>query len=523
MKKIIYFLLIFGLIIGSFVFAKTMEPGQSNGGTQGPGSMGGDIAVQMPQVEFIYPTEGGTLKGVENLKIKVKEAYSVEFYLRRPESLQEIYLGKAASAEDDCWQLIWDTIQTPNGEYLFFPKITNKYGQYSSSEIKIKIDNEIQRYEAEEEVINQQVQQADQIEEQQIQETQTANQSIVQESQNSTQQSLEYMEEEGKEEVKLKVEEKLEESSQELKKNLEEFSEKVKEEVNAPHEKKKEIQQEKEEIKKDILEKTSSPIKLIEEKAKEEDRGKFLEFKEILEKETKSSLEKLEEKINDLEGERAKIVEEISKDSDKDGLTDQEEIRLKTNPFNPDTDGDSYLDGAEYKTGYNPLKPGPADKIIYQDPQKVEPKKTNVYKVERVEAVILPGKEVGLKFEGKGLPNSFVTVYVFSSAIVMTTRTDGNGSWSLVLDKALSDGYHEVYVAVTDNQGEITARSDPLVFLKSGEKVAAIVLGAFPTEETIFPTKAVEKSFLLLIVGIIALAIGIALTSIGFLTRKRPV
>jgi hypothetical protein len=53
----------------------------------------------------------------------------------------------------------------------------------------------------------------------------------------------------------------------------------------------------------------------------------------------------------------------IMLDSDQDGLTDQEEKLYGTDPHNPDTDGDGYMDGAEVKAGYNPLKPAPGDKI----------------------------------------------------------------------------------------------------------------------------------------------------------------
>lgn len=42
-------------------------------------------------------------------------------------------------------------------------------------------------------------------------------------------------------------------------------------------------------------------------------------------------------------------------DTDSDGLFDYEEIKTyKTNPLVPDTDSDGYLDGAEVKSGYNP-------------------------------------------------------------------------------------------------------------------------------------------------------------------------
>jgi hypothetical protein len=51
-------------------------------------------------------------------------------------------------------------------------------------------------------------------------------------------------------------------------------------------------------------------------------------------------------------------------DSDQDGLTDQEEKMIGTDPFKADTDSDGYSDGKEVESGYNPLKPAPGDKIV---------------------------------------------------------------------------------------------------------------------------------------------------------------
>ena len=51
-------------------------------------------------------------------------------------------------------------------------------------------------------------------------------------------------------------------------------------------------------------------------------------------------------------------------DYDQDGLTDQEEKMLGTDPRNPDTDGDGYTDGKEVQSGYNPLKSAPGDRLI---------------------------------------------------------------------------------------------------------------------------------------------------------------
>lgn len=46
-------------------------------------------------------------------------------------------------------------------------------------------------------------------------------------------------------------------------------------------------------------------------------------------------------------------------DTDSDGLSDLEEVETYgSDPTNPDTDGDTYLDGDEVKGGYNPNGPG---------------------------------------------------------------------------------------------------------------------------------------------------------------------
>ncbi|MEK7653264.1 MAG: hypothetical protein AAB358_02190 [Patescibacteria group bacterium] len=48
-------------------------------------------------------------------------------------------------------------------------------------------------------------------------------------------------------------------------------------------------------------------------------------------------------------------------DTDDDGLTDRAEVKIyKTDPLKPDTDGDGFLDGAEVINGYDPLKIGGA-------------------------------------------------------------------------------------------------------------------------------------------------------------------
>ena len=59
---------------------------------------------------------------------------------------------------------------------------------------------------------------------------------------------------------------------------------------------------------------------------------------------------------------------EIIVDSDLDGLTDKGEQQIfKTDPGNPDTDGDGYLDGAEILSGSDPLDVNDPSGIVAQN------------------------------------------------------------------------------------------------------------------------------------------------------------
>lgn len=54
-----------------------------------------------------------------------------------------------------------------------------------------------------------------------------------------------------------------------------------------------------------------------------------------------------------------------STDSDQDGLFDYEEVKIyQTDPLNPDTDGDGYSDGTEVNSGYNPKDSASGAKLL---------------------------------------------------------------------------------------------------------------------------------------------------------------
>jgi len=72
--------------------------------------------------------------------------------------------------------------------------------------------------------------------------------------------------------------------------------------------------------------------------------------------------------LNDNPGNKAGDISlNLDEDWDKDGLNNKEESYWNTDPNNPDTDGDEYLDGEEVVSGHDPLIPGPDDFLPTND------------------------------------------------------------------------------------------------------------------------------------------------------------
>jgi len=63
------------------------------------------------------------------------------------------------------------------------------------------------------------------------------------------------------------------------------------------------------------------------------------------------------------------VIHSDNVDNDNDGLSNNRELALGTDPNNPDSDGDGYNDGLEIDNGYNPLGPGRYNIFKYNKPR----------------------------------------------------------------------------------------------------------------------------------------------------------
>jgi len=169
-------------------------------------------------------------------------------------------------------------------------------------------------------------------------------------------------------------------------------------------------------------------------------------------------------------------------DSDNDGLSDDFERRIGTNPNSADSDGDGMSDADEIKSNENPSGDGelqielaPVEVALLSGSILEHPKTSgiesedmsidSVSNIESTDSLDDTQKENGYVFKGVGVPYSVVTLYIYSDLpLVVTMQTDKYGNWQYELDRPLSDGEHEVYVAVNDNTGKIVEKSGLLSF-----------------------------------------------------------
>ena len=199
-------------------------------------------------------------------------------------------------------------------------------------------------------------------------------------------------------------------------------------------------------------------------------------------------------------------------DSDQDGLSDYEESYVyQTDPRNARTKGNSQTDGEKVREGINPLSDS-GDKVVPEDPRDDKDSYvSSTYKVNKVQ-LIKEDKE-RLVFEGNALPNSYVTLFIYSTPIVATVRTDSSGTWTYELEQEIENGEHQMYVATVDGSGKLLARSNPILFTKSAE--AAVIGIAGSLERSVGAQTFLKDNFILITLAILIAVVILTMMFVG--------
>jgi len=221
----------------------------------------------------------------------------------------------------------------------------------------------------------------------------------------------------------------------------------------------------------------------------------------------------------------------IAFDSDGDGLPDDVEKRLKTDPNMKDTDSDGYSDAEEVRMGTDPLDPlakkiktevAGVDKAIVEGKALEQPKYAATVAsaslaVEKVETV---AETNALRFEGKAKPNQVVTLFIYSTMpIVVTVQADANGNWTYDLDKTMVDGTHEVYVAVNNDQGKIVESALPTPFFIA--EAQAVSVDDFVASAADVSKVESQTNNMLMLYVLSGLAVVLILVAAFFIIKQR--
>jgi len=215
----------------------------------------------------------------------------------------------------------------------------------------------------------------------------------------------------------------------------------------------------------------------------------------------------------------------INLDTDLDGLSDYDEVYIfNTDPNNAKTAGGDLNDSEKVSRGINP-RSITQDAIDFSDPRTDNEAPTSkIYNVTRVELVDENGESISsttqstqkrVRLTGTGLPNSFITVYVFSTPVIVTVKTDSRGEWTYTLDKELDDGEHEVHVATVDNSGKILAKSNAVPFTQTASAASIggfVGIGDDPDTGT---GNFIQDNFLIVVIIIVLIGILITISLFG--------
>lgn len=185
-------------------------------------------------------------------------------------------------------------------------------------------------------------------------------------------------------------------------------------------------------------------------------------------------------------------------DSDGDGLPDDAEKRIGTDPLDQDSDKDGYSDGEEIKYNFNPLGQGALiaelaaiDAAILNNAILEQPKTAGAISDElAISQLINSSENISILISGKAKPGAIITLYLYSDMpLLVTAQADEFGNWQYELKESLIDGEHEIYAAINDNTGRIIGKSNPINFFIKEAKAVSVhdfVAGA--------PKKTASKS-----------------------------
>lgn len=460
--------------------------------------------VLAPPIDLVVSGDPHHLSGQTTVTVNTAPVEFVELYLQNPYSNQPQFLNLANQVAPGEWVQRWDTTQIPNGTYKLYAHVKNEYGLYESEPVRVVVDNPSRspredEQNAELEAVAQSIDRDAGVEP-----TRPIADALIQQRISPDDTDPVQTVDEMFQQFENAVRHTLDDFRQAVRRNDPDAMARAREELAA--------------VRGDMMQE----VRLLVA-----DDEVLVEIGAAIDKRLDQRLDVTEERETLL---RDRIGDAVTRDSDQDQLTDYDEINLyNTDPHNPDTDNDGFIDGVEVARGYDPLDPAPEALVQYQSPKAVDVVREGILSVSSITTVTASSAEAedsdGVNAQavisGRALPNSFVTLYIFSEPIVVTVRADESGSWRYVFDKELADGTHEIYAGITDNAGRVVARSNPFAFVKTAQAFTPVDGAAGGVTASPEPTGFASDQMLMLIGAVSIVAMGALLVILGMYVDRR--
>lgn len=441
------------------------------------------------------------LQGFVDVHLEATDANFAEIYAVNTASTNNLFLGLARKSSNGLWVFNWDTRQLPNSRYHVFAKVGSSKGTYESNRIVVTIQNDPIASPTPSQVLEL----SERTEK--YEELLTDNVVVRNNFWNVTTATT----------TAPKLNEFIEQNKDRLQEEFQRFAAALRSGNEASL--------------------TAANTRLI---------GLENEFRDFVDGEdnfddlmaayneyistARTRIETDVQKIEQIILERD--AEGLFSDTDWDGVTDFDELYIyKTDPFSADTNRNGIPDGVAILNGLDPRADDLKASIAFESPEDIGIIRNDLLRVESVTAVT---PDIGTSPEvttlapaiiaGTALPNSYVTIFIFSTPVIVTVRTEADGSWQYRFEKEMEDGEHTVYVALTDNAGRIIARSSPFRFIKEAQAYTTIdaALADYDGEAVVKNDYTFfSSSIIYLVMSFAVVTVGLVLLLLGMYIDKR--
>lgn len=484
---------------GTFAIPALSSCSMSIGTTTGSVSIGKETASGTPRAYIAlrqgtsYISPGQNVSGDAGINIGVSGAESVSVHIKRKDASEEL-LGNATRSSErlDLWKFLWNSRSVPDGEAVLFSRVTNEAGSYQGDGILVHVKNNIivtaisPKPATTSETADKPTPPSPPVDVKAVAIPEVPSQP------------------KSYQETEILLQQKYREAEESLRKQKGATASAVI----------------KDEEKRQLVREVRTRFESLSDASDSVQIGTT-----TLSRSTEQ--DRIIEKVSRVIAERVEAA--VSTDTDKDGITDYDEINIYgTNPNKADTEGDGIKDGDEILAGTDPLK-----KIIaplpYEDPKQVAVSikaDRKVFSVDKVElatstAALSQDTAPRVALSGTALPNSFVTLYIFSTPTIVTLKTDSDGKWTYTMDKEIEDGSHEVYVAMTESSGKIIAKSDSIPFVKTAQAVTLQPEFALAQDTSERPTGFFRKGTLTMSLAALFVVLGISFMAVSLVSKRR--